>query len=75
MYRCIAIDDEPLALNIIADYIRKTPSLLLVDISTSPRSALQRVLNGEADLLFLDIEMPGLNGIQFMQQAGNNGLP
>jgi DNA-binding LytR/AlgR family response regulator len=72
MYRCIAIDDEPLALNIIADYIRKTPSLLLVDISTSPRSALQRVLNGEADLLFLDIEMPGLNGIQFMQQAGNN---
>jgi two-component system, LytTR family, response regulator len=72
MYRCIAIDDEPLALNIIADYIRKTPSLQLVDISTSPRAALQRVLNGEADLLFLDIEMPGLNGIEFMQLAGNH---
>lgn len=70
MYRCIAIDDEPLALNIMADYIRKTDSLHLVDISTSPQQALQRVLNGEADLIFLDIEMPGLNGIEFMQLAG-----
>ena len=70
MYRCIAIDDEPLALNIMANYIRKTDSLHLVDISTSPQQALQRVLNNEADLIFLDIEMPGLNGIEFMQLAG-----
>lgn len=70
MYRCIAIDDEPLALNIMADYIRKTDTLHLVDISTSPQQALQRVQNGEADLIFLDIEMPGLNGIEFMQLAG-----
>lgn len=70
MYRCIAIDDEPLALNILADYIRKTESLHLVDISTSPQQALQRVLNNEADLIFLDVEMPGLNGIEFMQLAG-----
>ena len=71
MYRCIAIDDEPLALNILADYIRKTDSLHLVDICTNPQLALQRVLNNEADLIFLDIEMPGLNGIEFMQQAGS----
>ena len=71
MYRCIAIDDEPLALNILADYIRKTDSLHLVDICTNPKLALQRVLNNEADLIFLDIEMPGLNGIEFMQQTGS----
>lgn len=70
MYRCIAIDDEPLALNILADYIRKTDILHLVDICTNPHQALQRVLNKEADLILLDIEMPGLNGLEFMQLTG-----
>lgn len=70
MYNCIAIDDEPLALNILADYIGRSELLQLVDITTHPVSGLQRVQAGEADLVFLDIQMPGLNGIQFMQAAG-----
>jgi two-component system, LytTR family, response regulator len=72
MYRCIAIDDEPLALNVLADYIRQTTGLQLVDVTTQPAEGLARVQAGEADLVFLDIQMPGLTGIQFMKLAGNN---
>lgn len=72
MYRCLVIDDEPLALNLLADYIRQTDVLQLVDITTSPLKGLQRVQSGEADLVFLDIHMPELTGIEFMQLAGNN---
>ncbi len=72
MYRCIIIDDEPLALNVLADYVQQTDGLQLVDITTNPVVGLQRVLNGEADLVLLDIEMPGVSGIEFMKQAGDN---
>lgn len=72
MYRCLVIDDEPLALNVLAGYIRQSNGLLLVDINTSPIHGLQRVQNGEADLVFLDIEMPELSGVQFMKIADAN---
>jgi two-component system LytT family response regulator len=71
MYRCIVIDDEPLALNVLAGFIRRTSELLLVDVTTNPVNGLQRVQAGEADLVFLDIQMPELSGIQFMQLAAN----
>ena len=71
MYRCIVIDDEPLALNVLAGFIRRTDELLLVDVTTNPVNGLQRVQAGEADLVFLDIQMPKLSGIQFMQLAAN----
>lgn len=71
MYRCLVIDDEPLALDILAGYINKTENLRLVDVTTNPLEGLQRVQAGEADLVFLDIEMPGITGITFMQLAGN----
>ncbi|HMU10543.1 MAG TPA: LytTR family DNA-binding domain-containing protein [Ferruginibacter sp.] len=67
MYRCIVIDDEPLALNVLADYIRQTDGLQLVDITTSPIKGLQRIQNNEANLVFLDIQMPELTGIQVMK--------
>jgi DNA-binding LytR/AlgR family response regulator len=72
MLRCLVIDDEPLALNILADYIRKTEGLYLIDITTNPLHGLQRVKNNEADIVFLDIQMPQLNGIEFLKQASNN---
>jgi two-component system, LytTR family, response regulator len=67
--RCLIIDDEPLALNVLAGYIQQTPSLQLVDLTTRPRHGLTRVLNGEADLVFLDIEMKELHGMEFLKQA------
>lgn len=71
MYRCIVIDDEPLALQVLADYINQTDGLQLVDITTSPVQGLQRIQNNEADLVFLDIQMPELTGIQVMKIIGD----
>ena len=64
--RCIIVDDEPLAVNLLADYVAKTPGLSLVLTTTHVLEALQAVQEGKADLLFLDIQMPELTGIQFM---------
>lgn len=69
--RCIAVDDELLALDIIVDYISKLPFLQLVHSGTDALEALQLVQNGQVDLVFLDIQMPQLNGLQFMKIIGN----
>ena len=65
--RCLALDDEPLALDILANYIQKTPSLTLVATCTEPMEALSLIQQGKVDLLFLDIQMPTLTGIQFLR--------
>lgn len=70
--RCLIIDDEPLALNVLAGYIQQTPELQLVDLTTRPRHGLTRVLNREADLVFLDIEMKELHGMEFLKQAAGH---
>ncbi|WP_257669497.1 LytR/AlgR family response regulator transcription factor [Parapedobacter tibetensis] len=67
MVRCIAVDDEPLALDIIADYVAKIPELSLVASTTNAIEALTMVQNGEVDLVFLDVQMPELTGIQFLK--------
>jgi len=64
--RCIIVDDEPLAVTLLADYVAKTPGLVIVLKTTHVLEALQTVQEGRADLLFLDIQMPELTGIQFM---------
>ena len=69
--RVIVTDDEPLAMNLIADYVRKTPGLELVFQTTKSLDALQWVQLGKADLIFLDIQMPELTGIQFMKIIRN----
>lgn len=65
--RCLALDDEPLALDILANYINKMPSLILVKTCTDPLEALSLIQQGKVDLLFLDIQMPTLTGIQFLR--------
>ncbi|HVU54885.1 MAG TPA: LytTR family DNA-binding domain-containing protein [Puia sp.] len=65
--RCIIVDDEPLAVALLADYVQKTPGLEVVLRTTHVLEALQAVQEGRADLLFLDIQMPELTGIQFMK--------
>ncbi|BAU56259.1 LytR/AlgR family response regulator transcription factor [Mucilaginibacter gotjawali] len=69
MIRCIIVDDEPLALHVLEDYISKIPFLHLVKSTTNPIEALTLVQEKEADLVFLDVQMPELTGIQFLKIA------
>ncbi|KQC02251.1 LytTR family DNA-binding domain-containing protein [Pedobacter sp. Hv1] len=70
MIRCLAVDDEAYASEIIATYINKTPFLTLVGSTTSAFEALNLVQEGKVDLVFLDIQMPELTGIQFLKITG-----
>jgi two-component system LytT family response regulator len=69
MIRCLVVDDEPLALHILEDYISKVPFLQLVKATTNPIEALTLVQEGNVDLVFLDVQMPELTGIQFLRIA------
>jgi len=69
--KCIAVDDEPLALDIIEDYVSKVPFLELVKRTENAIEALQLVQAGGIDLVFLDVQMPDLTGIQFLKIANN----
>ena len=71
MIRCLAVDDEAPALAILADYIGQIPFLTLVGTTTNPIEALTWVQQGRVDLVFLDIQMPRLTGLQFLKLAGN----
>lgn len=65
--RCIAIDDEPFALDLLADDIQKIPFLELVGQYNNPLEAYDPIRRGQVDLLFLDIQMPTLTGLQFLR--------
>jgi DNA-binding LytR/AlgR family response regulator len=67
MIRCIAIDDEPLALGVIRKYASETPLLDLLDTFTDAFQALTFLKTHQTDLLFLDIQMPDISGIQLFQ--------
>ena len=71
MIRCLAVDDEAPALLILADYIGQLPFLTLVGTTTNPIEALTMVQQGLVDVVFLDIQMPRLTGLQFLKLAGN----
>lgn len=61
----IAVDDEPLALGLVAGYIEKTPGLKLAGKFDNPLEAADFVSKNAVDLIFLDIQMPDLSGIEF----------
>ncbi len=63
--KCIVIDDEPLARELLKSYITKTPSLELIGSFESAADAVKIVMEGITDIIFLDINMPMLNGIDF----------
>jgi DNA-binding LytR/AlgR family response regulator len=65
--KCIAIDDEPLALKQISSYIEKTPFLELVALCLSAFEAMEIIAMNEIDLLFVDINMPDINGMDFVK--------
>lgn len=72
--KCIAIDDEPLALQIISQYCEKIPFLQLENIFTNPNDAIQYLSENKMDLLFLDIQMPDINGLQLYKNLTNKPL-
>ena len=67
MLRCLAIDDEPLALELLEDNISQVPFLQLAGKCNSAIEAMQFLKTQSVDLIFLDIQMPGLTGLQFIQ--------
>jgi len=67
MIRCMIIDDEQHAIDILEHYVKQAPYLELVGTSTHPIEALQVVGEGKVDLVFLDIQMPELSGIDFIR--------
>lgn len=63
--RCAIVDDEPLALGLLQSYVEKTPFLKLTGRYANAILAMKELPDNEVDLLFLDIQMPELNGLEF----------
>jgi DNA-binding LytR/AlgR family response regulator len=74
MIRCIAIDDEPLAINLVKEYIGKVSFLELVATFTDAIEAKKFLQQEKIDLLFLDIQMPDINGVQFYNSLSNKPM-
>ncbi|RXP64521.1 DNA-binding response regulator [Lutibacter sp. HS1-25] len=72
MIKCIAIDDEPLALKQIESYILKTPFLELLKSFESPLEAISYLQETNVALMFVDINMPDLNGLDFVKSLENS---
>ncbi|QJW88953.1 response regulator transcription factor [Spirosoma taeanense] len=72
---CIAVDDEPLALGLVSAFIEKTPFLKLVGRYSSAVEALQGLLTQTVDVIFLDIQMPDLTGLELARvlERSNRG--
>lgn len=65
--KCLAVDDEPLALKQIGSYICKTPFLELVALCNNAFDAMEVVRNDKVELMFVDIDMPDLSGLDFVR--------
>ena len=74
MLRCLAVDDEPLALHLLTDYIGKVPFLNLVGTAGDAFEAAKLLQEKPVDLIFIDIQMPGLTGLQFIQSLARRPM-
>jgi two-component system, LytTR family, response regulator len=68
---CVIIEDEPLARNLLSDYVTKVPSLNLVQAFGNPLDALDMLRTQPVDILFLDVQMPQLTGISLLKVLQN----
>lgn len=66
MLTCFIIDDEPSAVNVLREYVKKTPFLDLVGVANNPLDVLAEIRDKNIDLIFLDIQMPNITGLEFM---------
>ena len=71
---CIAVDDEPLALKLLEDNISKVAYLNLVASCANSFEAVKALEENTVDLIFIDIQMPGLTGLQFISTLENKPL-
>jgi two-component system, LytTR family, response regulator len=67
MLSCLIVEDEPLARNLLTEYVSKVPDLKLVEACSSPLAALEILRKQQIDILFLDIQMPEITGISFLK--------
>lgn len=67
---CLVVDDEPLAVELLCGHVQRTPGLLLSASFTDPIAAFRRIEQGGIDVVFTDIRMPELNGLQLIKLAG-----
>jgi DNA-binding LytR/AlgR family response regulator len=72
--KCIVIDDEPMALDILRDYIQKVPFLELSAMFRDAIEALDYLRHNSVDCIFLDINMPDLTGLQFLKSLVHQPL-
>jgi len=71
MIKAIIVDDEPLALDVLETYIEKMPELSLVAKCENAIEANEAIKNNEVDLMFLDIQMPQITGVEFLKSLNN----
>lgn len=71
---CIIVDDEPLAREAIQSFVERTSDLQLLQLFSNAKLAQKFITETPVDLIFLDIQMPGLNGINFAKQMTVNSL-
>lgn len=72
--RCIIADDEPLAVELLRNYVKRDERLELVGAYTDAHSALEAIKQGKAELAILDIQMPDLSGIEMARAADEMGV-
>jgi len=72
--RCVIVDDEPLALGILKDYVAKVPFLECAGMFSNALEALAFIEQGSVDLLFLDVNMPELTGLQLLRSLSRPPL-
>ncbi|RYF21284.1 MAG: response regulator transcription factor [Flavobacteriales bacterium] len=71
MIKCVIVDDEPLAITLLEDHIKQVSDLQIMLSTTNPLEAMDCCMNTDIDLLFLDIQMPKLDGIEIMRLINN----
>mgnify|MGYP000257224061 FL=1 len=74
MIKCIAIDDEPLALQQLTNYLKKVPFFEIAGSCLSASEAMKILSEEPVDAIFLDINMPDLNGLEFVQSLVHQPL-
>ena len=74
MMNCIAVDDEPLALKLLQDNISRVPFLKFAAACNDAFEAMKALQENKIDLVFIDIQMPGLTGLQFIKSLENKPL-